>query len=184
MHWVASPGWGGLAEKVAVAARSAIKVPDGIDLVRASSFLYAYGTSHYALKDRGHLKPGESLLVLGAAGGVGLAAVELGAAMKGYWANEEATRVAIDDDGWFKTGDAGYRDENGFLFLHDRVKDMVANAGPAPAAADVPRHTSTGGSLASMNSSTRSSTCWPAGPGHAENPTKGQSGQSVGSSPK
>jgi NADPH2:quinone reductase len=78
---LASPGWGGLAEKVAVDARSAIKVPDGIDLVHASSFLYAYGTSHYALKDRGELKPGETLLVLGAAGGVGLAAVELGAAM-------------------------------------------------------------------------------------------------------
>jgi len=78
---LASPGWGGLAEKVAVDARSAIKVPDGIDLVHASSFLYAYGTSHYALKDRGQLQPGESLLVLGAAGGVGLAAVELGAAM-------------------------------------------------------------------------------------------------------
>jgi NADPH2:quinone reductase len=78
---IASPGWGGLAEKVAVDARSAIDVPDGIDLVHASSFLYAYGTSHYALKDRGQLKPGETLLVLGAAGGVGLAAVELGAAM-------------------------------------------------------------------------------------------------------
>jgi len=78
---LASPGWGGLAEKVAVAARAAIKVPDSIDLVHASSFLYAYGTSHYALKDRGHLQPGETLLVLGAAGGVGLAAVELGAAM-------------------------------------------------------------------------------------------------------
>jgi NADPH2:quinone reductase len=78
---LASPGWGGLAEKVAVDARSAIKVPDSIDLVHASSFLYAYGTSHYALKDRGELKPGETLLVLGAAGGVGLAAVELGAAM-------------------------------------------------------------------------------------------------------
>jgi NADPH:quinone reductase len=78
---LASPGWGGLAEKVAVDAGSAIQVPDSIDLVHASSFLYAYGTSHYALKDRGHLKPGETLLVLGAAGGVGLAAVELGAAM-------------------------------------------------------------------------------------------------------
>jgi NADPH2:quinone reductase len=78
---LASPGWGGLAEKVAVDARSAILVPDGIDPVHASSFLYAYGTSHYALKDRGKLQPGESLLVLGAAGGVGLAAVELGAAM-------------------------------------------------------------------------------------------------------
>ena len=49
--------------------------------------------------------------------------------MKGYWANEEATRAAVDDDGWFKTGDAGYRDENGFLFLHDRVKDMIVSGG-------------------------------------------------------
>jgi NADPH2:quinone reductase len=78
---IASCGWGGLAEKVAVDARSVIKVPAGIDLLHASSFLYAYGTSQYALRDRGHLAPGESLVVLGAAGGVGLAAVELGAAM-------------------------------------------------------------------------------------------------------
>lgn len=78
---LASTGWGGLAEKVAVPAGSAIPVPDGIDLIHASSFLYAYGTSHYALKDRGQLLPGEALLVLGAAGGVGLAAVELGSVM-------------------------------------------------------------------------------------------------------
>jgi NADPH:quinone reductase len=77
----ASTGWGGLADKVAVAAGSVIPVPEGIDLVHACSFLYAYGTSHHALKDRGRLQPGEVLLVLGAAGGVGLAAVELGAAM-------------------------------------------------------------------------------------------------------
>jgi long-chain acyl-CoA synthetase len=49
--------------------------------------------------------------------------------MKGYWNNEDATRAAVDEDGWFKTGDAGYRDENGFLFLHDRVKDMVVSGG-------------------------------------------------------
>jgi NADPH2:quinone reductase len=77
----ASTGWGGLAERVAVQAEVAIAVPEGIDSVHASAFLYAYGTSHYALKDRARLRPGESLLVLGAAGGVGLAAVELGAAM-------------------------------------------------------------------------------------------------------
>jgi NADPH2:quinone reductase len=77
----ASTGWGGLAEKVAVSARSAVAVPDGVELIHASAFLYAYGTSYHALKDRGHLEPGESLLVLGAAGGVGLAAVELGALM-------------------------------------------------------------------------------------------------------
>jgi NADPH2:quinone reductase len=77
----ASPGWGGLAEKIAVEARSIIAIPEGIDFAAASAFLYAYGTSHYALKDRAHLQPGESLVVLGAAGGVGLAAVELGALM-------------------------------------------------------------------------------------------------------
>jgi NADPH2:quinone reductase len=78
---IASPGWGGLAEKAVVSADSVIPLTDDIDLVHASSFLYAYGTSQYALKDRGHLKPGETLVVLGAAGGVGLAAVELGAVM-------------------------------------------------------------------------------------------------------
>jgi NADPH:quinone reductase len=77
----ASTGWGGLAEQVAVSAASCIPVPEGVDAVHASTLLYAYGTSHYALKDRGNLQPGEVLLVLGAAGGVGLAAVELGAVM-------------------------------------------------------------------------------------------------------
>ena len=77
----ASTGWGGLAEKIAVDAGSLVPIPDGVDYAAASSFLYAYGTSHYALKDRGHLQPGETLVVLGAAGGVGLAAVELGAQM-------------------------------------------------------------------------------------------------------
>jgi len=76
---LASTGWGGLAEKVAVAASACIPVPAEIDLVHASAFLYAYGTSQHALIDRGHIQPGEVLLVLGAAGGVGLAAVELGA---------------------------------------------------------------------------------------------------------
>ncbi|RIK09070.1 MAG: NADPH:quinone oxidoreductase [Acidobacteria bacterium] len=74
----ASPGFGGLAEKVVVNAESCVPVPDGIDLVHASAFMYAYGTSQHALVDRGHIQPGESLVVLGAAGGVGLAAVELG----------------------------------------------------------------------------------------------------------
>jgi NADPH2:quinone reductase len=78
---LASTGWGGLAERVAVPALGAIPVPDGVDLAEASAFLYAYGTSHHALADRARLQPGESLLVLGAAGGVGLAAVELGALM-------------------------------------------------------------------------------------------------------
>jgi NADPH:quinone reductase len=78
---LASPGWGGLAERVGVDAKAVVPIVDDIDLLHASAFLYAYGTSHYALKDRAHLRPGENLVVLGAAGGVGLAAVELGAVM-------------------------------------------------------------------------------------------------------
>jgi NADPH2:quinone reductase len=78
---LASTGWGALAEKVAISAAAAILVPQGIDLVHASGLLYAYGTSQHALQDRARLQPGEVLLVLGAAGGVGLAAVELGALM-------------------------------------------------------------------------------------------------------
>ncbi len=71
-------GVGGMAEKVVAKADGVVGLPDGIDLVSAPGFLYAYGTSHHALKDRAHIQPGESLVVLGAAGGVGLAAVELG----------------------------------------------------------------------------------------------------------
>jgi NADPH:quinone reductase len=78
---LATLGWGGMAEKVAVSAAGAVPVPDGIDLVRAAGFLLAHGTSHHALVDRARLQEGETLLVLGAAGGVGLAAVELGALM-------------------------------------------------------------------------------------------------------
>jgi long-chain acyl-CoA synthetase len=48
--------------------------------------------------------------------------------MKGYWRNDEATTESIDDDGWFKSGDAGYLRED-FLFIHDRVKDMIISGG-------------------------------------------------------
>lgn len=74
-----STGSGGMAEQVAVPATAVVKLPDEVDLIEAPGFLYAYGTSHHALKDRAALQPGETLVVLGAAGGVGLAAVELGA---------------------------------------------------------------------------------------------------------
>ena len=49
--------------------------------------------------------------------------------MKGYWANPRRPRAPIDADGWFKTGDAGYRDDDGYLYLHDRVKDMIVSGG-------------------------------------------------------
>lgn len=72
---------GGLAEVAALAADTTVAIPDGVAFEDAAGLLYAYGTSHHALKDRAELQPGESLLVLGAAGAVGLAAVELGKVM-------------------------------------------------------------------------------------------------------
>lgn len=76
---LASGNTGGLAERFVAPVTSLVPIPDGIDFPPASALLYAYGTSQYALVERAHLQPGETLLVLGAAGGVGLAAVELGA---------------------------------------------------------------------------------------------------------
>jgi NADPH2:quinone reductase len=74
-------GAGGMAEEVAVAASRLNILPDFMPFDEGAALLMTYGTSQYALKDRGQLKPGEKLLVLGAAGGVGVAAVELGRAM-------------------------------------------------------------------------------------------------------
>lgn len=76
-----STGNGGMAEEIALEAHRLTPIPDSMPFDEAAAFLMTYGTSYYGLKDRGHLKAGDTLLVLGAAGGVGLAAVELGAAM-------------------------------------------------------------------------------------------------------
>ena len=78
---IAVPGFGGLAEKIVVAARSAYRLPTERSFVEGAALILTYATSIHALADRGRLKPGQTLLVLGAAGGVGLAAVELGKAM-------------------------------------------------------------------------------------------------------
>jgi len=78
---IAVPGWGGLRETLAVPAATLMKIPDGMDFATAAALTMTYGTSYYALKDRARLKAGETLLVLGAAGGVGVAAVELGKAL-------------------------------------------------------------------------------------------------------
>ena len=73
-------GSGGLAEKVVIDEGRPFPIPDGVSFETASALLMTYGTNIHGLLDRGRLKPGETLLVLGAAGGVGLAAVELGKA--------------------------------------------------------------------------------------------------------
>jgi NADPH:quinone reductase-like Zn-dependent oxidoreductase len=77
---IAVPGYGGLVEKIVIPAKTAIPLPSTIGFVDGAALLLTYATSIHALYDRGKLEAGETLLVLGAAGGVGLAAIELGKA--------------------------------------------------------------------------------------------------------
>lgn len=71
-------GWGAAREVLAVAADQIVKLPDGLDFERAAGLTVTYATTLYALRERAELKPGETLVVLGASGGTGLAAIELG----------------------------------------------------------------------------------------------------------
>jgi NADPH2:quinone reductase len=80
-HAIASLPYGGYAQECAVPHQRVIPIPKSVPFPEAASVLMAYGTSHYALVDRAQLKAGETVLVLGAAGGVGLAAVQLAKAL-------------------------------------------------------------------------------------------------------
>ena len=95
---IAGTGAGGLREQVVLSAARLFKVPEGIDLVQASALLMTYGTTIHGLKDRGDIKAGDTVLVLGAAGGVGLSAVELakayGARVVAAVSTEEKGEVA------------------------------------------------------------------------------------------
>ncbi len=74
-------GWGAAREAVAVPAQQLVKIPDGLDFDRAAGLTVTYGTTLYALRERAELKSGETLAVLGASGGTGLAAIEIGKIM-------------------------------------------------------------------------------------------------------
>ena len=74
-------GYGAAREKIVVAADRLVRMPDGLDFERAAGVIVTYGTTLYALQERAQLRAGETLAVLGAAGGVGLAAVEIGKLM-------------------------------------------------------------------------------------------------------
>ena len=74
---IAVPGWGGLSQTVVIAAKSAFRLPANRSFVDGAALLLTYATSIHALYDRGKLEAGETVLILGAAGGVGLAAIEL-----------------------------------------------------------------------------------------------------------
>ena len=119
-------GGGAFAEEVLVDSEWLIPVPDEMDDVIAAGFPTVYGTSNFALKHRGNLKAGETLLVLGAAGGVGLTAVELGKTMGANViaaaGGIEKCKVAIDHGADFAID---YKSES----IRDRVKDLTDNRG-------------------------------------------------------
>jgi NADPH2:quinone reductase len=91
-----SIGNGGFAQEVVADARRCIVIPENLDFAVASSFIVTYGTSYHALRDRAKLKSGETLVVLGAAGGVGLSAVEIGAAMGAKVVAAASTQEKVD----------------------------------------------------------------------------------------
>lgn len=116
---------GGFAEMAVASADAAVAIPEDVDAVTAAALSYAYGTTLYALRDRAGLRPGETVLVLGAAGGVGLAAVQL-AKLLG------ARVIAAASAGKLETcRDAGadalvdYRQEG----WRDTVRALAGNAG-------------------------------------------------------
>jgi len=121
-----APGFGGFAEEIAIDARNCVPIPASMPFDVAAAFLFTYGTSHYALKDRAALKPGETLLVLGAAGGVGLAAVELGKAMgaKVIAAASSAEKIAVCREHGADEG-IDYSQED----LKERIKALTGGNG-------------------------------------------------------
>ncbi|MBB3764195.1 NADPH:quinone oxidoreductase family protein [Sphingomicrobium lutaoense] len=97
---IAVPGFGGLSEKIVISAKIAIPLPESRSFREGAAMMLTYATSIHALYDRGRLAEGETLLVLGAAGGVGLAAIELakakGARVIAGVSNPEKARAARD----------------------------------------------------------------------------------------
>jgi NADPH2:quinone reductase len=124
---MAITGYGAFAEEIAVDAARLLPVPDGMDFTTAAAFGLTYATSDHALRDRGELKAGETLLVLGAAGGVGIAAIEIGKALGARviaCASSPNKLAVCRAHGADETID--YATEN----LRDRIKALTGDRGP------------------------------------------------------
>jgi NADPH2:quinone reductase len=123
---LAVPLFGGMAEQICVDARSVVPLPDCIDYEPAAAFLLTHGTAYHALKQRANIQGGETLAVLGAAGGVGLAAVEIGKMM-----GATVIAAASSADKLELTSEYGadhlinYADDR----LKDRIKEVTAGRG-------------------------------------------------------
>ena len=93
---LAMPGWGGLATRVVADAAMCVKIPDAMSFEHGATLLVTYGTVHYGLSCRARIRAAESLLVLGAGGGIGLAAVELGRACGAKIIAAASTQAKVD----------------------------------------------------------------------------------------
>jgi len=131
---IVSIGSGGFAEEAVADAARCVPMPANLDFDVASSFFVTYGTSYHALKDRAHIKPGESLVVLGAAGGVGLSAVELGHAMGARVIAAASSQEKVDlakkhgaDDGFVYPTGALSRDQQ--KALSEDIKRLTGGNG-------------------------------------------------------
>ena len=131
---IASLGNGGMQEEVLADPNRCIAMPDAMDFDSASGLVLTYGTSHYALKDRAKLKAGENLVVLGAAGGVGLAAVELGKAFGARVIAGASSQEKVDlarkhgaDDGFVYPSGKLSRDQQ--KELSDEIKRLTGGKG-------------------------------------------------------
>ncbi len=117
---------GGFAEECMLSGNIVTPIPDSMDFVTAAAFPVAYGTAHFALTHRGNLKPGEWLLVLGATGGVGIAAIEigklLGVKVIAAAGTDEKCQIALDTGA---DAAVNYSTES----LRDRVKEITDDHG-------------------------------------------------------
>ena len=131
---IAVPGFGGLVEKIVIPARIAFRLPATRSFEDGAALLLTYATSIHALADRGRIQPGQTLLVLGAAGGVGLAAIELGKAMGARVVaavSSEEKAAAARDAGADETlvYPTGPFDRDGQKALSQQFKDSVGSNG-------------------------------------------------------
>ena len=130
----AMTGMGAFSEKIVAHHSSVVKIPENMEFETAAALPMTYGTSLYALKQRAELKEGETLLVLGAAGGVGLATVELGKAMGAKVIAAASTQEKIDlcmqhgaDEGFIYP--TGKLDRDQQKELSSKIKELTGGIG-------------------------------------------------------
>jgi NADPH2:quinone reductase len=118
--------YGGYSEEFVADAEAILPIPDGVDFDVAASFTMIYGTDLHALKDRAGLQPGERLLVLGAAGGIGLAAVEIGRVMGAHVIAAASTEEKLSVCRQYGASDViNYSTED----LRERIKQLTNGQG-------------------------------------------------------